>query len=140
MERKRFLVLAVALVMLFGFAQVAGASIAIPNRFVSTSSESNIINVNFKSSGLSDGYYFGVYDTDLGSGLDLLLGSSTVSFSTADFSVSYVSDHNYKLEVLSGIATSSFLYMSTADFSFYFRKKDTDDYDTAFTIAGSGNN
>lgn len=84
MGRKRFLVLAVALVMLFGFAQVAGAALADP-AWVTTDTQSNVYTLSFISSelNLKPGWTFGVYDYgshDTNTGVALL--SSSISSAT----------------------------------------------------------
>jgi len=142
MRRKKMSVIVAVFAMLFGLAQVAGASI--PNRFVSTSSESNTVTIDSDWGGLTGDWYFGVYDYggDPSSGsdhrLDLLLGSST-PFQSANFKVTYAVDH-YQITVISGDFTSQspLDIGSSGDFSFYFRNGST--YDTNFSITGGSLN
>ena len=141
MRRKKMLVVVALFAMLFGLAQNAGASI-IPNHFVSTSNNSNIINVNFGSNGLADGWYFGIYDFggSESSGLDLLLGSNTLLVDSANFEVTYVFNH-YQIKVTKGIDLNQTLDIGNSDdFSFYFRDNSGSIYDTDLTITGGGLN
>jgi len=143
MRRKKMSIIVAVFAMLFGLAQVAGASI--PNHFVSTSSESNTVTIDSDLGGLTDGWYFGVYDYggDPSSGsdhrLDLLSGSSTSLFQSANFSVTY-DGSDYWITVISGDFTSQspLDIGSSGDFSFYFRNGST--YDTNFSITGGSLN
>jgi len=142
MKRKKMLVMATVLAMLFGLAQVAGASI--PNHFTSTSSESNISN---DLGYLNDGWVFGVYDFDAttpnpSGGLDLLLGGST-SFKSANFSVTQSGANNtWEITVTSGMFLNPIPILNilnigdSDDFSFYFRDGSGSTYDIDFSITG----
>lgn len=137
MKRKKMLVVATVLAMLFGFAQIA---VAIPNHFVSTSSESNTSN---DLGYLSAGWFFGIYDfgaTDPSSGLNLLFGGQP-NYSNANFTVTYETDH-YQITVISGFNINASLNIGDSDdFSFYFwNGADPSilaNYDTDFSIIGS---
>ena len=121
MRRKKMSIIVAVFAMLFGLAQVAGASI--PNRFVSTDGDSDVMNVNFDGEGLASGWYFGVYDYngDPSSGLDLLLGSDG-AIAQAEFKVYLHSDNNFYINVTTGVDESlSPVNIGTTDeFSFYF--------------------
>ena len=141
MRRKKMSIIVAVFAMLFGLAQVAGASI--PNRFVSTDGDSDVMNVNFDGEGLASGWYFGVYDYNgdpSSGGLDLLLGS-TGAIAHAEFEV-YLDSGSYFINVITGVdeSESPINIGPTDEFSFYFYN-DTDYY-TALTITstpGGGN-
>ena len=134
MKRKKMLVMATVFAMLFGLAQIVVA--ATSNQFTTTDGDSDIINFY----GLADGCYFGVYDFGdnlpfPGSSLNLLQGSLT-SFESAEFSVTYETDH-YQITVMSGLNIGSSINIGpTEDFGFYFY--DGINYDTSFTITSGG--
>ena len=134
MKRKKMLVMATVFAMLFGLAQIAGAS----NHFMTTDGDSDVINFY----GLADGCSFGVYDfgaTDPSSGLDLLQGSSSLLFESAEFEV-YLNqgDNNYYVNVKTGVdeLVSPINIGDSDEFSFYFWNGST--YDIEFTITSGG--
>ena len=136
MKRKGTLITTLTLAALFAFTQMAIA-IMIPNHFVSTSSESNMITINQDWGGLTGDWYFGVYDFNgnPSSGLDLFQGSYTSIYS-ANFAITYENNH-YQIEVMSGVFNGSILDIGDSnDFSFYFRNDST--YDMNFLITGVG--
>ena len=111
------------LIGLFNLCVLLQIAYAAPNRFVSTDGDSDVVNINIPnvSEGLSNGWYFGVYDSDMTGGLDLLEGK--VGFESAQFKITYDNNEDqYILKVLSGLNKESELSLgNTPDFSFYFR-------------------
>ncbi|MBW2163223.1 MAG: hypothetical protein JRF43_01910 [Deltaproteobacteria bacterium] len=138
MKRKKMLVMATVFAMLFGLAQIVVA--ATSNQFTTTDGDSDIINFY----GLADGCYFGVYDFDdnplSGSDphLDLLLGSSSLLFESAEFSVIQSgTGGTWVITVESGLNIGNSINIGpTEDFGFYFWNGST--YDTNFTITSGG--
>ena len=110
------------LIGLFNLCVLLQIAYAAPNRFVSTDGDSDVVNINIPnfSKGLSNGWYFGVYDSDMTGGLDLLEGK--VGFESAQFKITYDNNEDqYILKVLSGLNKESELSLgNTPDFSFYF--------------------
>lgn len=142
MKRKKMLVMATVFAMLFGLAQIAGASIL--NHFVSTSGNSNIVNFNFNDNGLANGWYFGIYDfgANPSSGLHLLEGSSLTFWDGANFSVTQ-SGNDWIITVTDGTYQGNSLNIGDSeDFSFYFWNGSTNSpiYDTGFSITGGAFN
>ncbi|MCD6197835.1 MAG: hypothetical protein J7K15_04585, partial [Deltaproteobacteria bacterium] len=129
--------------MLFGLAQVAGASI--PNHFTTTDGDSDVIDYSVGGSGgLADGWYFGVYDFGVnlpspGPSLDLLLGSSLTSFQSAEFSVTQSgTGGTWVITVESGFNIGNSINIGNSDeFSFYF-KDSSGNYYTDFDITSGG--
>ncbi|HDH97986.1 MAG TPA: hypothetical protein ENF70_02495, partial [Deltaproteobacteria bacterium] len=105
MRRKKMSIIVAVFAMLFGLAQVAGASI--PNWFKTTDGDSDVINFDMFGDGLTNGWYFGVYDYngDPSSGLDLLLGSDG-AIAQAEFKVYLHSDNNFYINVTTGVDES----------------------------------
>ena len=120
MRRKKMSIIVAVFAMLFGLAQVAGASI--PNHFKTTDGDSDAINFDMFGDGLTNGWYFGVYDYngDPSSGLDLLLGSDG-AIAQAEFEV-YLDSGSYFINVITGVdeSESPINIGSTDEFSFYF--------------------
>ncbi|OPL16316.1 MAG: hypothetical protein AVO38_08165 [delta proteobacterium ML8_D] len=120
MNRKKIFAVLGMFAILFGIAQSAGASI--PNHFMTTDGDSDVLNWNINGQGLTDGWYFGIYDFggSPASGLNLLFGSGPI-FQSAEFSVTQPGGTNWQITVLSGGFPGGTLNIGDSEeFSFYF--------------------
>jgi len=136
MKRKKMLVMATVFAMLFGLAQIALASIPIPNHFVSTSSESNIFN-SFGQ--LNTGWFFGIYDFggNPSSGLNLLEGGGPDYYANFEVTQPGGSGTSWMITITNGTYQGDSLNIGDSkDFSFYFRNNDGSIYDTDPGITG----
>jgi len=142
MKEKAFWCLVAALLSVMVLAGSAGA--AIPNHFVSTDGDSNIVDVNFNGAGLTSGWYFGVFDYggSPDSGLNLVHGCVSDCFQSTTFVVDQTGSGNYEIRITETtdskyISQGSTLNIGNSpDFSFYFWDGSSTFYDTDFNIGG----
>lgn len=125
--------------ILFTFVLTGAALAAIPNNFVSTNEDTNIVDLNILGDGLQTGWAFGVYDFGASpdSGIDLLSGCAKYPcLQSASFEVTQDGRDNL-LTVTAGPSTGQSLNIgSSPNFSFYFKYPDNNSYsyETDFNI------
>ena len=101
----------------------------IPNRFISTDGNSNVIQFRFKLANLefkslADGWSFGIYDNDINSGLLLLEGGENAE-TEAKFEVYLNENNKWELKIIKGIDKEKTIDLGNSNsFSFFFKKDD----------------